>query len=79
MIEAIIEAGEPDAEKKNCYDCRSCKAAVSWWCINKGAVKFRGTAIPGVNNCQFWEPCRKVSDLSISEKLFGDFIKIRIQ
>lgn len=43
-------------EKRCCYDCCHLKAAVSWWCINDDAIKFRGTRIPGTRNCQFWGP-----------------------
>lgn len=43
-------------EKKSCYDCTYCKPAVTLWCRNEEAVKARGTAIPGVIKCPFWEP-----------------------
>lgn len=42
-------------ERKNCYDCKYCQAALSWWCRNEDAVKYRGTSIPGTNFCKFWE------------------------
>lgn len=69
MIEAVLKDGKvPDAEKRSCYDCRHCKAAVSWWCQNKAAIEYRGTKIPGIINCNFWEPCRVELDLSKKEK-----------
>lgn len=46
----------PDAEQKRCYDCGHMEAHVSWWCTNKDAVAFRGTAIPGSRGCSFWKP-----------------------
>lgn len=75
-IEAIVNF-EPDAKRKNCYDCTHCKAAVSWWCVSEEARKARGTGIPGEVNCKFWEPCRQYKDLSWWERnLSGNFILI---
>lgn len=37
-------------------DCRHLKAALSWWCTNPNAIKYRGTSIPGVKGCPFFEP-----------------------
>lgn len=57
MIDAVAAKGyTPDATKRACYDCRHCKAAVSWWCKNPDAVAWRGSSIPGVHNCPFWDP-----------------------
>jgi len=53
----------PDATKRRCYDCKSLQAAVSWWCGNKEAVKWRGTSIPGVHDCPFWTPATMKKDL----------------
>ena len=41
--------------KKNCADCIHLKGAISLWCTNKNASKARGTSIPGVSNCPFWQ------------------------
>lgn len=41
-------------ERKNCAYCRYLFAAVTWWCHNDGAIKARGTRIPGVNHCPYW-------------------------
>lgn len=43
-------------ELKRCYDCAFMKPALSWWCSNKEAIKARGTSIPGIKNCPYWEP-----------------------
>lgn len=48
----------PDAVRRSCYDCRSLRGAVSLWCTNDEAVKWRGTQIPGVTGCTFWTPMR---------------------
>ena len=69
MRETIVVSGEPDAEQKRCYDCFYMRGACSWWCKNEEAIKFRGTRIPGVRECKFWKPARKVSDLSMGEQL----------
>ena len=44
----------PDPERASCYDCTHLKAAVSWWCTNDDAIKWRGTSLPGVEKCPFW-------------------------
>ncbi len=74
MIEAVFKGVEPDAEKRSCFDCRSCKAAASWWCTNEEAKKARGTSLPGVIKCSFWTPARKWEDLSLFERWFGDYV-----
>lgn len=76
MISCVLKSGQPNAQKRNCFDCKFCKGAVSWWCTNKGAVKDRGTSIPGVNNCPHWEPVKTIGELSFFERLFGGFIYI---
>ena len=76
MLEAVLKGVEPDPVKRSCYDCRSCKAAVSWWCTNEQAVEARGTKIPGVTNCPFWTAARRWEDLSRRERWFGDFVFI---
>lgn len=35
-------------ERKNCAYCRYLFAAVTLWCHNDGAIKARGTKIPGL-------------------------------
>lgn len=54
MIEVRI-TGEPDADKKRCYDCHHCKASVSWWCKSPEAFAFYRTKIPGREKCPFWK------------------------
>ena len=41
--------------KKNCSNCIHLKAAISLWCTNEDAKTARGTSIPAVSNCPFWE------------------------
>ena len=72
MIEAVYKTKLPEPEKKGCQSCRHCQAAVSWWCVNKTAVKAHGTAIPEVIECSFWEPAR----LYNKKEKYGDYILI---
>lgn len=37
-------------------DCKHLVAYVNWWCVSEDAREYRGTAIPGVCHCPFWEP-----------------------
>lgn len=74
MIECVAKNIVPDATKKSCYDCVFCRGAVSWWCTNEKAKEYRGTAIPCVHNCKFWEPIRLYSELSWLDRIFGDHI-----
>jgi hypothetical protein len=43
-------------KRKSCYDCKHLYGAITLWCTNKNAISYRGTAIPGCMNCQFWQP-----------------------
>jgi len=61
---------ESDSTQRRCYDCRSLKAAVGWWCTNKEAIAWRGTSIPGVHDCPFWEPAIMKSSLPWWKRLF---------
>lgn len=76
MLEAILKSGEPDAERRSCTDCRSNRAAVSWWCTDEKAREQNGTGIPGFHGCPFWKPVRKYDELSRMDRWFGDFIYI---
>lgn len=42
-------------ETRNCGECLYLESKVSWWCVNKEAIKARNTAIPGVRDCNFWK------------------------
>lgn len=55
MLKGLGINGKPDSEQKRCFDCQHCQAAVNWWCVNKGAIEYRGTRFPGVINCPYWE------------------------
>jgi hypothetical protein len=52
--------GPCDPEYKFCMskttgDCAHLTSALSWWCINDDARKYRGTTIPNIYNCPFYE------------------------
>ena len=78
-IEAVYTSGQPDPIQKRCYDCRHCKAAVSWWCTNEEAIKARGTAIPGVSQCPFWEPMLEASEVSRFKSVVRISLKETVQ
>jgi len=63
MQRFIHESKKPDAEKKSCSDCFFLRGAVTLWCLNEEARDYRGTRIPGVYNCHFWEPGLTPEDL----------------
>lgn len=52
-------------EKKNpeklrsCYNCEHLREALSIWCGNEKAIADRGTKIPGIIHCPYWEPDKK--------------------
>lgn len=46
----------PDADSRDCSDCKFCVGYVSAWCINKAACEERGTQLPNAINCEYWEP-----------------------
>jgi hypothetical protein len=73
MIEAI-SINEPDKERRSCYDCKFCQAAKSWWCKNEQAIETRGTSIPGVIHCPFWEPVRMKKDLTFWERFWSPIL-----
>lgn len=73
---AVMSKGEPDFDKKSCYDCRKQRAYLSWWCMDKEANEYWGTPMPSVTECPFWKPVDKLSDLSFLDKYLGDYIKI---
>lgn len=37
-------------------DCRYLTAALSCWCTNKQSIHARGTTIPGVIDCPYYQP-----------------------
>ena len=45
----------PPQVKRSCGDCAFLVGHVNWWCKNEQAIKARGTSIPGVCNCPYWE------------------------
>lgn len=60
--------GIPSAENRRCYDCKHLVGYVSLWCDNSRAVEWRGTSIPGVRNCPFWQPLPEARDLTKRER-----------
>lgn len=71
MVSMIATKKRPDPERGACVDCTHCQAPgrISWWCSSLKAIKYRGTSIPGVKNCRFWEPIQFYPDLSFWQKL----------
>jgi len=55
--------GEPDAFQRRCFDCKHCVGHISWWCNSEAATKARGTKIPGIRNCTYWEPIPTMEEL----------------
>lgn len=78
MFEAICRSGNPDEKRKSCFDCYHNQAAYSWWCVNKDAVKWRGSSIPGGIGCPFWRSVRILKDLGIFDRVFSCFLYIYI-
>ena len=44
--------------RRSCGDCVYCRGYISLWCKNPEAVKARGTAIPGIYHCPYWNRSR---------------------
>lgn len=62
MIELVLDKGvEANEYARGCADCLYCRGALSLWCTNDDAVKYRRTHFPGVVGCGFWEPARKAT------------------
>lgn len=71
MIEFRWKGDVPPNEKRRaCKDCRHLKAAVSLWCTNDDASKRRRTSIPGIRDCEYWEPMLPVERKSFIKRLF---------
>lgn len=47
--------GDLPTERRSCVDCKFLQSYVSWWCTNEQAKLSRGTSIPGVIHCPYWE------------------------
>jgi hypothetical protein len=78
MYETLIIEGKADTERKECYDCKYLKGAMTWWCTNDDAVKVRGTAYTKVCNCPYWEATTHIDDLGFFQKLFkSGYIEIK--
>lgn len=78
MFEPLIISGKPDEEKKSCYDCHYCQGSISLWCVNKEAVEYRGTQIPGVIECIFWKGAKTIKELNFFERIFS-FLYLKIE
>lgn len=48
--------------RRSCGDCVYCRGVISLWCMNPAAVKKRGSRIPGICHCPFWEKLRWYDD-----------------
>jgi hypothetical protein len=42
-------------------DCKYIQAALYYWCVNEACCRCRGTSIPGLVNCPFYQPVNKPS------------------
>lgn len=76
MIIGVGINDTPDIERRSCFDCFHCQAAVNLWCTNENAIKDRRTSIPGVIKCPHWEPIVMKDDLSFMERVFGNYITV---
>lgn len=65
----IYTKTKPDESLKRCYDCLHLNGYISTWCFNEDAIKYRGTRIPGVHGCPFWEPMREWKNLTKLQKI----------
>ena len=63
MIKMLIMSGKANSEDRACTDCRHCQGSLSWWCVNEKAVAARGTRIPVVYHCPYWEPATYKKDV----------------
>jgi hypothetical protein len=76
MYEIVMITGEPNKTLKRCFDCQSCRAAVTWWCTQEEAKKLNRGRV-GYWLCPHWSPCLKWSDLKWYEKFFNKYIEVK--
>jgi hypothetical protein len=77
MIKAIMVEGVPDNTLRSCFDCYYCQAAVTWWCVNKKATSYRGTAMPGCTKCPYWEPVQTIEEVPKTKRSANKYIWIK--
>jgi hypothetical protein len=53
--------------KRDCYHCAFLGGYISLWCLNDEASEYRGTKIPGIYNCHFWQPNEKIIEKTKKE------------
>lgn len=71
MIEFRWKGDTPPNEKRRaCKDCRHLKGALSLLCTNDAAAEHRGTSIPGIRDCDYWEPMLPVEKKGFFKRLF---------
>jgi hypothetical protein len=74
MIENTREHGYVHSDRRSCHDCTHLWGALHWWCKNESAIKARGTTLPGVFDCPYWEPCRVLPEKkSLKRRLLAVF------
>lgn len=73
MIQTLLTM-PGDSSQRRCYDCAHCQAALSWWCVNPDAIKARGSQIPGVRDCPYWESAKTVGEVIWWKRLLGNYI-----
>jgi hypothetical protein len=64
---------EPPEVLRSCHDCKFLVGYVNLWCKNEKAVKARGTAIPGVIHCPYWQSERAKLKPSKNNKMKRGF------
>ena len=68
---------ESPEQRKSCYDCKFLYSRVNWWCGNEDAIKYRGTRIPGVIHCPYWEIEPSINQKRKTMKFYRCFSNIR--
>lgn len=70
--------GKPNEIDRSCTDCDHLTGYVSWWCENKEAIKYRGTARPSCYKCPYWKPIPTKQELLDKRSKLAKFFGIPI-
>ena len=79
MYKIIKKTNNHDFESKNCKDCYFLQGARSWFCVNEEVKKeekyHTWISVYGyVSNCEHWQPCKTIKELSFLDKFNNDYI-----
>lgn len=55
QADRMIQFEKDAMEHRGCHYCKHCQPAVTWSCRNREAIKARGTNIPDVKECSWFE------------------------